>query len=116
MTAVVRAYMRNISQPLVCRHRVPRQGVSAPAGSWARAAPPQPLPPWRDESSACTSLRGGDLGRAIDAHDAVIRVNAAPTRGFEEVCVRELEDVCVWCMCGVCVYVSIERHQYRASP
>ena len=30
------------------------------------------------------SLRGARLGRAIDAHDVVIRFNYAPTRGYED--------------------------------
>ena len=29
-------------------------------------------------------LRGGGLGAAIDAHEMVVRLNAAPTAGFEE--------------------------------
>ena len=55
----LRRYQRNLSQPLRCAY-----ATCAVVGS-------------------AGSLRGADFGAAIDAHDAVIRVNAAPVRGHE---------------------------------
>lgn len=57
--ATVKRYLRNATQPLVCRFR-----TCAVVGSAGR-------------------LRGSRLGRAIDAADAIFRVNAAPTRKHE---------------------------------
>ena len=59
MHDTLRLYLRNISQPLRCHYR-----TCAVVGSAGR-------------------LRDSRLGAAIDAHDAIIRINAAPTRGFE---------------------------------
>ena len=59
MQDTLRRYLMNVSQPLRCRYR-----TCAVVGSAGR-------------------LRDGRLGAAIDAHDAVIRINAAPTSGFE---------------------------------
>ena len=56
----LRRYQRNLSQPLKCAY-----ATCAVVGS-------------------AGSLRGTDFGAAIDAHAAVIRVNAAPVRGHEE--------------------------------
>ena len=56
----LRRYQRNLSQPLKCAY-----ATCAVVGS-------------------AGSLRGTDFGTAIDAHAAVIRVNAAPVRGHEE--------------------------------
>ena len=53
----LRRYQRNLSQPLRCAY-----ATCAVVGS-------------------AGNLRGTDFGAAIDAHDAVIRVNAAPVRG-----------------------------------
>lgn len=55
----LRSYQRNASQPMRCHY--PRCAVVGSAGS----------------------LRGSGFGAAIDAHDAVFRVNAAPTAGHE---------------------------------
>ena len=55
----LRRYQRNLSQPLRCAY-----ATCAVVGS-------------------AGSLRGADFGAAIDAHAAVIRVNAAPIRGHE---------------------------------
>ena len=55
----IRRYLRNASQPAVCRYR-----TCAVVGSSG-------------------SLRGAGFGAAIDSHDAVIRINAAPTFGHE---------------------------------
>lgn len=60
MLARVRAFLRNASQPLRCRY-----ATCAVVGSGG-------------------SLRGARLGAAIDAHEAVVRLNAAPTAGHEE--------------------------------
>ena len=60
MLATVRAYARNASQPLRCHF-----SSCAVVGS-------------------AGSLRGARLGSAIDAHEAVFRVNAAPTAGHED--------------------------------
>ena len=59
MLSTVRRYMRNTSQPLTCHYST--CAVVGNAGA----------------------LRGGNLGLAIDAHDAVFRLNAAPTLGHE---------------------------------
>jgi len=56
---VLRSYMRNLSQPLRCSY-----ATCAVVGS-------------------AGSLRDADLGAAIDAHDAVVRVNAAPVTRHE---------------------------------
>ena len=55
----LRSYLRNTSQPLTCRYQT--CAVVGSAGHLRRSA----------------------LGRPIDAHDAVIRINAAPTFGYE---------------------------------
>jgi hypothetical protein len=55
----LRRYQRNLSQPLRCAY-----ATCAVVGS-------------------AGSLRGTDFGAAIDAHAAVVRVNAAPVRGHE---------------------------------
>ena len=55
----LRQYQQNVSQPLRCRYR-----TCAVVGSSG-------------------NLRGTAYGAAIDAHDAVIRVNAAPVSGHE---------------------------------
>ena len=59
MLARIRSYLRNSSQPLRCRFAT--CAVVGNAGN----------------------LRHADLGGAIDAHEAVLRLNAAPTRGHE---------------------------------
>lgn len=59
MRNVLRRYMRNVSQPLGCSFR-----TCAVVGS-------------------AGSLRASQLGATIDSHEAVMRINAAPTRGFE---------------------------------
>ena len=56
---LLRTYMANLSQPLACKY-----ASCAVVGSAGK-------------------LRGAAFGKAIDAHEAVIRVNAAPVRGFE---------------------------------
>jgi len=58
-TARIREYQRNTSQPARCRY-----ASCAVVGSGG-------------------ALRGARYGAAIDAHEAVIRVNAAPTVGHE---------------------------------
>ena len=60
MIAKIRQYKRNASLPLSCRY-----ASCAVVGSSG-------------------ILRGGRLGAVIDAHDAVIRINAAPTHRHEE--------------------------------
>ena len=59
MLAAIRRYVVNASQPQRCHYR-----SCAVVGSSG-------------------VLRGGHSGAAIDAHDAVIRINAAPTHSFE---------------------------------
>ncbi|KAL1503981.1 hypothetical protein AB1Y20_010397 [Prymnesium parvum] len=59
MLATLRAYQRNASQPLRCAF-----SSCAVVGS-------------------AGTLRRRQFGEAIDAHEAVLRVNAAPTRGHE---------------------------------
>lgn len=59
MTAKIRKYRRNSSLPLTCQF-----ATCAVVGSSG-------------------ALRNANFGAAIDAHDAVIRINAAPTRRFE---------------------------------
>ena len=59
MVTKISQYLANSSQPAACGY-----GTCAVVGSSG-------------------ALRDGDLGAAIDAHDAVIRVNAAPVGGFE---------------------------------
>ena len=56
---VPRRYLRNTSQPLKCHYK-----TCAVVGSAGR-------------------LRTEQAGAAIDAHEAVIRINAAPVAGFE---------------------------------
>mgnify|MGYP002631465184 CR=1 FL=1 len=60
MLRKLRRYHRNTSVPLKCQY-----ATCAVVGSSG-------------------SLRGGQLGEAIDAHEAVIRINAAPVHGHEE--------------------------------
>lgn len=60
MDAGIRRYLANASQPRQCRYR-----SCAVVGSSG-------------------ALRGGQLGSTIDAHEAVIRINAAPTHAYEE--------------------------------
>lgn len=59
MIAAISRYQLNASQPVRCRY-----ASCAVVGSSG-------------------SLRGAAFGSAIDAHDAVIRINAAPTHGHE---------------------------------
>ena len=63
MAASISRYQANTSQPLACRFR-----TCAVVGSSG-------------------NLRGGRLGRLIDAHDAVIRINAAPVSSQHEAAV-----------------------------
>jgi len=63
MAAAIARYQANTSQPLACRFR-----TCAVVGSSG-------------------NLRGGGLGRLIDAHDAVIRINAAPVSSQHEAAV-----------------------------
>jgi hypothetical protein len=60
MLSRIRQYQRNTSLPLRCHY-----ATCAVVGSSG-------------------SLRGGRLGAQIDAHDAVIRINAAPVHGYED--------------------------------
>ena len=55
MHAKIRQYLRNTSLPTTCRY-----SSCAVVGSSG-------------------ALRGGSLGGAIDSHDAICRINAAPT-------------------------------------
>lgn len=59
MLQKIRQYQRNASMPLVCHY--PTCAVVGSSGS----------------------LRGAKFGAGIDAHAAVFRINAAPTRGHE---------------------------------
>ncbi|KAF7652681.1 hypothetical protein LDENG_00093970 [Lucifuga dentata] len=58
--------------------------------SWASLLPPKPLTsdlgPYRSCAvvSSAGALQNSRLGKEIDAHDAVLRFNAAPTAGYEK--------------------------------
>ncbi|XP_062392973.1 beta-galactoside alpha-2,6-sialyltransferase 1 [Sardina pilchardus] len=57
---------------------------------WAAQLPPRPLSvdigPFKTCAvvSSAGSMKNSGLGKEIDAHDAVVRFNAAPTTGFEK--------------------------------
>ncbi|XP_063059231.1 beta-galactoside alpha-2,6-sialyltransferase 1 [Engraulis encrasicolus] len=58
--------------------------------TWAPQLPPQPLGTEVGPFKTCAvvssagSMKNSGLGKEIDAHDAVVRFNAAPTAGFEK--------------------------------
>lgn len=77
------------------RHCIRRLAEARKAATGPALRPAARRTPFRADNYSCAivgssdilrihrAARGGDLGRSIDGHDVVIRINHAPTRGFE---------------------------------
>ncbi|XP_051797736.1 beta-galactoside alpha-2,6-sialyltransferase 2-like [Acanthochromis polyacanthus] len=95
-------------------------GTQEPFSSlgWARLVPPRPLDQiWTPQYRTCAvvtsagSILNSSLGAEIDSHDAVLRFNSAPTRGFE----RDVGNKTTLRIINSQI-VSRPEHQFSSSP